>query len=89
MKKRRSERMHITFEGKVMETCGFHHLKEDIAGRIYRSKYDWSAIHQSRESSLAIFTIKYSAYFLINFEFESDHTIEKIVVFRSTQGRPF
>ncbi|CAF4150056.1 unnamed protein product, partial [Rotaria sp. Silwood2] len=33
LKKRRSGRMHITFEGKVMETCGFHHLKEDITGR--------------------------------------------------------
>ena len=51
--------------------------------------FDWSAIHQSGVRSLDIFTMKYSAYFLINFESESDHTIEKIVLFRSTQGRPF
>jgi hypothetical protein len=28
-------------------------------------------------------------YILINFECRSDHTIEKIVLFRSTQGSPF
>ena len=82
-------RILITFDRKVIETCGFHHLKEDTGAHRYDSKFDWLSIHQSGECSLDIFTIKYLAHFLINFESESDHTIEKTVLFRSTQGRPF
>ena len=74
----------ISRERKQLATCGFHHLKEDTGARKFTIKSDWSVIDQSGEFSLDILKTIDPTFFPFDFESKGDHSIEKIVLFRST-----
>ena len=79
--------MLITFEGKVIETCGFHHLKENTGAR--RSTVEimnWPVVSHG-QILMNILKRMWWKLFSLDFEFKGDHSIEKIVLFRSAQGR--
>ena len=74
----------ISRERKQLATCGFHHLKEDTGARKFMVKSDWSVIDQSGEFPLDILKTIDPTFFSFDFESKGDHSIEKIVLFRST-----
>jgi hypothetical protein len=47
--------MLITLRGTVIASCGFRHWKEDIGGRKFMEKFNWSIIDQWGERPLDIF----------------------------------
>ena len=77
----------ITREQKEIETCGFHHSKENIQRHETMPKFDWSAIDQSDDFLMEILKSVFWKTFPLDFDLRFDHSIEKIVLFQSTQGR--
>jgi len=74
----------ITRERKQLATCGFHHSKENTGARKCMEKFDWSIIDQSGERPLDILRKAFGTLFSFDFGLKYDHSIGKIVLFRST-----
>ena len=74
-------------EPKQLAICGFHHLKENTGARKCRVKFDWSVIDQSSKFSLDILKTIDPTFFPFDFESKDGHSIEKMVLFRSTEDR--
>ena len=77
----------ISRERKQLAACGFHHVKEETGARKCMKEFDWSVIDQSGERPLDILRMAFGTLLPFDFVFQYDHSIGKIVPFRSTQGR--
>ncbi len=86
-KRRRVGIFWITFDRNKIETCGFHHSKEQCPGYNYMSNSIGQAIEQSGEFLLGMFWTIFWKHFPFGFDFRYSHSIEKIFLFRSRQGR--